>query len=96
MLATPGANGYRFQKRTTLNGTTTADAGAQTASLWVRLTRVGDLFTGYSSSDGVNWTAVGSGTLAMGSTIYLGLAVTSHNASALTTVNFRDLYGTIG
>ena len=96
MLATPGANGYRFQKRATLGGTTTADAGAQTANLWVRLARVGDTFTGYSSNDGVNWTTVGSGTLAMGSTIYLGLAVTSHNTSALTTVNFRDLSGTIG
>src|SRR5207249_569486 len=53
-------------------------------------TRVGNVFTGYRSSDGVNWTIVGSQSISLPSTIFLGMAATSHNTSALTTAQFRQ------
>ncbi|TKA08751.1 Ig family protein [Actinacidiphila oryziradicis] len=41
---------------------------------WVRLERKKNVFTGSISSDGVTWTEVGSTELALGTTIYAGLA----------------------
>jgi hypothetical protein len=53
---------------------------------WVKLVRNGSMFTGYESADGSSWTAVGSTTITMtASTVYVGLAVTSHTTSASTT-----------
>jgi hypothetical protein len=42
------------------------------------------VFTAYESADGQNWTVVGSDTFAMASTVYVGIAVTSHNSSVAT------------
>jgi regulation of enolase protein 1 (concanavalin A-like superfamily) len=50
---------------------------------WLRLTRAGNVFTGYFSIDGTNWTALGSQTLALPSTVYVGFAVSSHSATDL-------------
>ena len=52
---------------------------------WVRLAYTGDRFDAYRSADGVSWTSVGSDTIPMGDTVYVGLAVTSHNSSSTTT-----------
>ena len=51
--------------------------GSQSAPYWVRLTRVGQLFRSYRSADGTSWTLVGSETIAMSATVYVGLAVVS-------------------
>jgi chitinase len=45
---------------------------------------VGSVFTGYESADGQNWTVVASDTFTMASTVYVGIAVTSHNSSVST------------
>ncbi|MDB6113313.1 MAG: hypothetical protein JWQ62_258 [Lacunisphaera sp.] len=58
------------------------------APYWVRVTRSGDVFTGYISPDGVSWTSVGSRTMAMGTTLYIGLAACSHNTAAQTVASF--------
>ncbi len=58
---------------------------------WVKLNRTGNVFTGYYSPDGIIWTQVGSQTIAMGPTISVGLAATSHNNSALATANFSNV-----
>ncbi|MDT3401208.1 hypothetical protein QE417_000280 [Mucilaginibacter terrae] len=43
--------------------------------VWFKLQRVGNVFTGFQSPDGVNWYAVGSSTFAMAGNYYAGLAV---------------------
>jgi regulation of enolase protein 1 (concanavalin A-like superfamily) len=58
---------------------------------WVKLTRVGDVFTGYVSNDGINWKTVGSGTVPMNKNLLVGLAVTSHNNSALNSTLFEHV-----
>ncbi len=84
--------GAEFVRRLTAGGSTTS---TQTAGLaapyWVRLTRVGNLFTAYRSADGVNWTSMGFETIAMPSTIQVGLAVTSHNNSVLGSATFDNV-----
>jgi regulation of enolase protein 1 (concanavalin A-like superfamily) len=52
--------------------------------VWLRLTRRGSIFTGAVSTDGSTWTEVGSATASLPvSRSYGGLAVTSHDATAL-------------
>ena len=50
---------------------------------WVRLVRAGTTFTGYTSSDGVNWTQVGQSNVTMGNTVYVGLLTSSLTTTKL-------------
>jgi hypothetical protein len=68
---------------------------------WVRLTRVGNVFSGYSSSDGVNWVPNGSRDTSLNSggafpnTIYVGLCSVSHDQTRTLAnnakVEYRDI-----
>jgi len=83
MSITPG-NGLRFQARPSTGASTLGTAGGTgIAPYWVKLVRSGDTLTAYKATDGVNWTLVGSNTVTMAPTVYIGLAVTSHNNTKL-------------
>lgn len=58
---------------------------------WVRLVRSGDTFSGYWSTDGTNWTLVGTATISMNTNVYVGMAVTSHNDGTLCTTEFSNV-----
>ena len=89
--------GYAFQRRPETAGLSVHTAGGSgTAPGWVRLVRNGDLFQAYRSADGASWTSIGSDTIPMTSTVYVGLAVTSHNTSATTTAVIDSLRVTGG
>jgi regulation of enolase protein 1 (concanavalin A-like superfamily) len=91
MLVSPG-KGTAFQRRTSAGGLSTNTAGpATTAPYWVKLTRFGTSITAYVSSDGTSWTQVGTDTIAMGDTIDVGLAVTSHSNGTLATATFDQV-----
>jgi serine/threonine protein kinase/regulation of enolase protein 1 (concanavalin A-like superfamily) len=52
------------------------------APVWVRIQREGDQFSGSYSSDGLNWTLMmqnAQTTISMPDSVYIGLAVTSHD-----------------
>ena len=86
MALAPGI-GATFQRRLTTGGTSFNTTGPSIiAPNWVRLVRSGNTINGYISSNGVNWTLVGSDTIIMANTVYIGLAVTSHNNAALCSV----------
>jgi hypothetical protein len=57
---------------------------------WVRLQRINNEFTGYYSADGKNWKVYTTYTLDLPSKLYLGLAVTSHNAKEFASASFRE------
>ena len=85
MLVT-ASRGTGFQRRLDPDGTTTWTAStSDTVPYWLRLTRSGNLFSAYGSTDGISWTLAGSDTITMSNAVYVGLAVTSHNDSQLTT-----------
>ena len=54
-----------------------------TTEPWLRLKRQGNVFTGYYSLDGTNWTLTTQQTVAMTNAIYVGLAVTSHDTTQM-------------
>jgi hypothetical protein len=58
---------------------------------WIRLRRVNNNFTGFCSSDGKTWKEYTTFTLALPSKIYLGIAVTSHNAGHSASAKFRNI-----
>jgi hypothetical protein len=91
MLAS-AAKGMAFQRRPLSGGTSVSTAGTMsTAPRWVKLQRNGNLFTASESADGVNWTIVGTESITMGTTVYVGLAVTSHNTGAAATCTFDSV-----
>ena len=56
---------------------------------WVNLVRTGNTFTGYISLDGVDWTQIGTQTVSMASSVYIGLAVSGDGY--LETANFDNV-----
>ena len=58
----------------------------------MRLTRVGNVFTGYYSTNGTTWTQLSQVTVALPTTIDLGLAVASNNSTQTTSAVLRS-YG---
>jgi hypothetical protein len=90
MLVSPG-KGLAFQRRIDTNGlSTNTSGGAGTAPYFVKMTRVGSTFTAFASVDGATWTTVGSDSITMASTIYVGLAVSSHVVGNLATATFAS------
>ena len=84
--------GARFQRRTSTGGSTTDSSGTTvSAPYWVRLVRIGSTITGYRSSSGTSWTQVSSATVTMTSTVYVGLALTSHANTVLNTSTFDNV-----
>lgn len=88
---TPG-NGLAFQRRVATGGVSThTSGGASTAPAWIRLTRSGNTFTAFRSTDGVSWTQVSSDTIAMATQVFLGLAVCSHSNGTINTSTFDNV-----
>jgi len=87
------AQGIMFQYRTSTGGTCGSVAGAAlNAPVWLELTRSGNNFSAYYSTDGATWTQIGSTqTIAMGTNATNGLAVVSKSNSVLATATFASV-----
>jgi len=86
-------NPLAFEYRTAAGGATawSATTSHPAAPYWVKLVRAGNVFTGFASPDGTTWTQIGTQTIAMNSTIYVGLAVCSHNTTTMGTATFDNV-----
>ncbi len=91
MVVTPG-EGVSFQWRSTTGGSTgDVSHSGVAAPYWVKLTRVGNVFSGYYSPDGVTWTQLGtSQTISMATNAYAGLCVTSHDNTQICAATFTN------
>jgi glucose/arabinose dehydrogenase len=91
------SEGVVFQRRKTTGGTTVTTSGAfVSAPYWVKIVRSGSTFSSYSSSDGTNWIFIGSDTVTMGTSAFVGLPLTSHNNTVLCTAAFDNVTVTGG
>jgi len=83
----------RFNYRATTGGNATESSTAVSGlPYWVRLTRTGNSITAARSSDGANWTTVGSPvTIVMNSNVLVGLAVNSHTNGILCQAGFDNI-----
>ncbi|MDI6451010.1 discoidin domain-containing protein [Anaerobaca lacustris] len=95
MVVLTPENGVALQYRPTMNGPSlSVDEPGPVAPYWVKLTRSGNTFTAERSEDGVNWVSItadpaaSSVQISMATNVYIGLAVTSTNANAVTGAEF--------
>ncbi|MGC3958363.1 MAG: glycoside hydrolase family 31 protein [Verrucomicrobiota bacterium] len=91
----PG-NGGVFQSRATNDTVAQATVSAGVAAPhWLRLTRSGNNFLGYTSSDGASWSLLGTATISgFGSNAYVGLVVTA-NSRANSGLGGTNKFGTL-
>lgn len=68
-----------------------SSVGNTSSAKWIRLQRVGDVFTGSYSTDGNNWTTISTQTVNMVAEVEVGLMNCSHNNSTLCTSKFTDV-----
>jgi uncharacterized repeat protein (TIGR03806 family) len=91
VLVTP-ANGAFLQVRSLAGGASdNKEAPAIAVPCWFRLIRHGNTFVGYLSRNRDNWSRIGSATVSMPERIYVGLALTAHNNSALNSALFDNV-----
>jgi hypothetical protein len=105
MAVTPlASHGLAFQYRDGIDADDSdSEHGVdnQTAPYWVKLVRQGNVFTGYHSPDGINWTmkdpsgteddAMNPVTIPMAANVYIGLALTSHENDVLRMAQFSNV-----
>jgi beta-glucanase (GH16 family) len=92
MTAMTAAAGVEFLSRDAVSVPTIQQGAAGTFPKWIRTVRTGNVFTSFLSDNGTTWTQIGTArTVAMANTIYVGMAVTSHNNGTLTTGVFSDV-----
>jgi autotransporter-associated beta strand protein len=85
--------GAVFHNRTATGGSVAigATVTSTNAPYWLKLARAGNVFTGYTSPDGVTWTLVGTVTDTMASSVNIGLMQSSMTYSSLTTATFTNV-----
>jgi alpha-L-fucosidase len=73
------SNGVSVQRRASTGGSAGGVAGTTglTPPYWLRLTRSGNTFTADRSADGTAWTTIGTTTVTMAPSVYVGLAACS-------------------
>lgn len=85
----------KFRRRTTEGGTTASDGpsvGTTFPPRWLKLTRSGNTFTAYISSDGVSWTQVHTPqTIAMPANVHVGLIALRNGGTGTAAATFRDV-----
>jgi hypothetical protein len=94
VVSPTSSNGYRRTARTTTNGTTSTTASSGTSAIpgWIRLQRVGNTFTSFTSTNGTSWTPIaGTTSVTMANPVYVGLAVTSHNDGVIAAGAFDNV-----
>ena len=87
MVGVTTGRGLVFTYRTAAGVANVTAYGANVvAPYWVEITRVGNSFSGYVSSNGTTWTQVGtSQTITMGNAVYMGLPLCNHGGTGTAT-----------
>ena len=92
MMIVSAGKGLAFQRRATTAGVSVhTSGGGGAAPQWVRLTRSGHTFIAARSADGTTWTTVGTETIAMAPTIYVGIPITSHRDGSLASASVTNV-----
>ena len=93
MVAITPGNGVWFGRRETAGGISVSTKQAEiTAPQWVKLERtIGGLVRAYYSADGTTWTQLDITSVMMDIPVYIGLALTSHNADATCEAKFSNV-----
>lgn len=91
LVAVTPSEGGLSASREQEGSSVTTEGPLTAAPYWVRLVRAGDTFTAYASADGSSWSQIGQDSISMASSVYIGLAVSSHYQGVLSTATFDDV-----
>jgi hypothetical protein len=80
-----------FLSRATAGTVPTIHETNASGDQWIKLVRIGNVFSAYISANGSSWTLVGTTTVVMNSTVLIGLAATSQNTSTTETGVFKNV-----
>jgi PKD repeat protein len=80
-----------FHVRPTAGGETATRPFTMNTPHWLRLTRVGDVFTASRSVDGQAWEQIAQETVVMTGPVLIGLAVCAHDTTLLNTAVFDNV-----
>ncbi len=86
-----GSNGTRWQYRNATDGGSFSENANSGTARWLRVRRTGTLLVGYRSDNGSSWTVTDAVHIPMTSTVFAGLAVTSHLSGTLNTATFDNV-----
>jgi parallel beta-helix repeat protein len=84
-------NQSRREYRVTTNGSALPQNFAAQNKFWLRIVRSGNQFIMYNSSNGVQWSLVGTQTIVMGSCIQIGLVVTNYTSNSTVIATFANV-----
>ncbi len=90
-LAISGGNGAVWQSRSSTGGNTDETwSSGKAAPYYIKVKRLGDAFTGYTSTDGSTWTQIGSTVTisGIGSSLEVGMALSAAGYGSLNTTTF--------
>ena len=88
-----GGGNYEWQQRTsTGGGTGITTSGSGTApNIWVKIVRSSDTLSGFTCTDGTSWSQVGTQSVTLGSSTYIGSASASGTTTTLNTSTFDNV-----
>ena len=92
-LSVTGSGSYKWERRVSTGGSVSNTNGSSgtAPNLWVRLVRVGNTITASRSTNGTTWTTIGSATVTLASSCYIGIAVSSGSTTTLNTSVFDNV-----
>jgi regulation of enolase protein 1 (concanavalin A-like superfamily) len=87
-----GSSGWVFDRRQAAGSSTVETNGSSSSvSGWLKIVRAGNTFSAFESQDGAQWTLIAADTMVMPATVYVGMAVTSHSATATAIGTFANV-----
>jgi len=82
---------HRREFRTATNGAAQLQQSAANGRHWLRITRAGNQFTMYASTNGISWFLIGTQNIVMGNCIQMGLVATNYTANSTVTATFSGV-----
>jgi len=90
----PGDDNVSASYRATTGAATNVFGPSVTPSglpnAWMRIQRQGNQFTTYRSTNGVNWTTLGTASIPLPASLSVGVGVISHRSGKMATATFSD------
>lgn len=86
-----GSSLSRREVRTATNGPSQPQQFPGQGRSWLRLVRAGTQFTGYTSSNGIQWYPVLAANIAMNNCIEMGLVVTNYEQTSVVSATFDNV-----
>lgn len=91
LMTNRNSNICRREARYTTNGQAYPQQSSAINRFWLRLVRQGNQFSGYTSSNGVQWHFVMAATISMADCIQIGLVATNYQLNSMVSATFANV-----